>query len=105
MGQKVNPHGARVGVILDWSTKWYAGRKDFSKNLIADYDLRTWLKEKCEITVKEGRKIKLFEAGISHIDVARAGDKIDISIWVAKPGIAIGQGGAGVEELKAQLLA
>ncbi|MBR5379791.1 MAG: 30S ribosomal protein S3 [Clostridia bacterium] len=103
MGQKVNPHGARVGVILDWSTKWYAGRKDFSKNLIADYDLRTWLKEKCEITVKEGRKIKLFEAGISHIDIARAGDKIDISIWVAKPGIAIGQGGAGVEELKAQI--
>ena len=46
MGQKVNPHGARVGVILDWSTKWYAGKKDFSNNLIDDYKLRNWLKDK-----------------------------------------------------------
>ncbi|MBQ3761310.1 MAG: 30S ribosomal protein S3 [Clostridia bacterium] len=98
MGQKVNPHGARVGVIMDWSTKWYAGKKDFSKNLILDYDLRNWLKNECELTAKG--KVKLYEAGISHIDIARAGDKLDISIWVAKPGIVIGQGGAGVEELK-----
>ena len=46
MGQKINPHGARVGVILDWSTKWYAGKKDFSNNLIEDYNLRKMLKEK-----------------------------------------------------------
>jgi len=103
MGQKVNPHGARVGVILDWSTKWYAGKKDFSNNLVADYDLRKWLKNDCEITAKEGRKIKLNDAGISHIDLSRAGDKLEVSLWVAKPGIAIGQGGAGVEELKAQI--
>ena len=57
MGQKVNPHGARVGVILDWSTKWYAGKKDFSNNLIEDYKLRQMLKE------------KLYQAGISHIDI------------------------------------
>ena len=64
MGQKVNPHGARVGVILDWSTKWYAGKKDFSNNLIDDYKLRTWLKE------------KLNSAGISHIDIERSGEKV-----------------------------
>ena len=46
MGQKVNPHGARVGVILDWSTKWYAGKKDFSNNLVEDFNLRKMLKEK-----------------------------------------------------------
>ena len=91
MGQKVNPHGARVGVILDWSTKWYAGKKDFSKNLVADYDLRKWLKE------------KLYAAGISHIDLARAGEKLDVTVWTAKPGILIGKGGAGVEELKAEI--
>ncbi len=93
MGQKVNPHGARVGVIMDWSTKWYASKKDFSKNLIADYDLRKWLKE------------KLYAAGISHIDIARAGDKLDVTVWTAKPGILIGKGGAGVETLKKDIQA
>ena len=64
MGQKVNPHGARVGVILDWSTKWYAGKKDFSNNLIEDYNLRKMLKE------------KLDSAGISHIDIQRTDSKV-----------------------------
>ena len=65
MGQKVNPHGARVGVILDWSTKWYAGKKDFSNNLVEDYNLRKMLKAKLE------------SAGISlayaHLDVKLVG--------------------------------
>ena len=91
MGQKVNPHGARVGVILDWSTKWYAGKKDFSKNLIDDHKLRVWLKE------------KLNTAGISHIDIERSGDRIGINVYTAKPGIIIGKGGAGVETLKNEI--
>lgn len=91
MGQKVNPHGARVGVILDWSTKWYAGKKDFSNNLIEDYKLRKMLKEKLNI------------AGVSHIDIERAGTKLTVSVFTAKPGIVIGKGGQGVETLKKQV--
>ena len=91
MGQKVNPHGARVGVILDWSTKWYAGKKDFSNNLIEDYKLREMLKAKLGI------------AGVSHIDIERAGTKLTVSVFTAKPGIVIGKGGAGVETLKKQV--
>ncbi|MBR4234536.1 MAG: 30S ribosomal protein S3 [Clostridia bacterium] len=93
MGQKVNPHGARVGVIMDWSTKWYAGKKDFSNNLVDDHKLRVWLKD------------KLYAAGISHIDISRAGDKLEVGVWAAKPGIVIGQGGAGVETLKKEIIA
>ena len=91
MGQKVNPHGARVGVILDWSTKWYAGKKDFSNNLVEDYNLRKMLKE------------KLNQAGISHIDLQRAGEKLHVIVYTAKPGIVIGKGGAGVEALKKEV--
>jgi small subunit ribosomal protein S3 len=91
MGQKVNPHGARVGVIFDWSTRWYADRKGFANNLIEDYKLREMLKEKLNL------------AGISHIDVERAANKVTVSIFTAKPGIVIGRGGAGVEALKKQI--
>ena len=91
MGQKVNPHGARVGVILDWSTKWYAGKKDFSNNLIEDYKLRNMLKEKLNVS------------GISHIDIERSAGKVGVTIYTAKPGIVIGRGGAGVEALKKEI--
>ena len=91
MGQKVNPHGARVGVILDWSTKWYAGKKDFSNNLVEDYNLRKMLKK------------KLDSAGISHIDIQRTANKLHVSIYTAKPGVVIGKAGAGVEALKKEL--
>ena len=91
MGQKVNPHGARVGVILDWSTKWYAGKKDFSNNLIEDYKLREMLKEKLAVS------------GISHIDIERSAGKVGVTIYTAKPGIVIGRGGAGVEALKKEI--
>lgn len=91
MGQKVNPHGARVGVILDWSTKWYAGKKDFSNNLIEDYKLRQMLKE------------KLYQAGISHIDISRTNNRLHVIIFTAKPGIVIGRGGAGAEALKKEI--
>ncbi|MGI6238289.1 MAG: 30S ribosomal protein S3, partial [Christensenellales bacterium] len=91
MGQKIHPHGARVGVILDWSTKWYAGKREFSNNLIEDYELRKMLKE------------KLMMAGISRIDIQRTGARIQVQIFTAKPGIVIGRGGSGVEALKKEI--
>ena len=88
MGQKVNPHGARVGVIYDWSTRWYAGKKDFANNLVEDFKLRKMLKE------------KYFTTGISHIDIERTAQTMTVNIFTAKPGMIIGRGGAGIEELK-----
>ena len=88
MGQKVNPHGARVGVIFNWSTRWYAGKKDFANNLIEDFKLRKMLKE------------KYYATGISNIDIERSANRITINIFTAKPGMIIGRGGAGIESLK-----
>ena len=88
MGHKVNPHGARVGVIYDWSTRWYAGKKDFADHLVEDYKLRKMLKE------------KYFSTGISHIDIERTASSMTVNIFTAKPGMIIGRGGAGIEELK-----
>ena len=93
MGQKVNPHGARVGVILDWSTKWYAGKNDFSNNLVEDYNLRKMLKGKKELE----------NAGISRIDIQRTASKVVVTIYTAKPGVVIGKAGAGVEALKKEI--
>ena len=78
MGQKVNPHGARVGVIYDWSTRWYAGKKDFANNLVEDFKLRKMLKEKYFTTAQT----------------------MTVNVFTAKPGMIIGRGGAGIEELK-----
>ena len=91
MGQKVNPHGARVGVIMDWSTRWYANKKDFADNLEADFKLRKMLKDKLNV------------AGISHIDIERAVGKLTVTLFTAKPGVVIGKGGAGVEALKKEI--
>ena len=88
MGQKVNPHGARVGVIFDWSTRWYAGKKDFANNLVEDQKLRKMLKE------------KYYTTGISHIDIERTAQTITVNIFTAKPGMILGRGGAGIEALK-----
>ena len=93
MGQKVNPHGARVGVILDWSTKWYAGKKDFSNNLVEDYNLRKMLKGKKELE----------NAGISRIDIQRTASTVKVVVYTAKPGVVIGKAGAGVEALKKEI--
>ena len=93
MGQKVNPHGARVGVILDWSTKWYAGKNDFSNNLVEDYNLRKMLKGKKELE----------NAGISRIDIQRTASKVVVTVYTAKPGVVIGKAGAGVEALKKEI--
>ena len=88
MGQKVNPHGARVGVIFDWSTRWYAGKKDFANYLVEDHKLRDMLKE------------KYYATGISKIDIERTAKDITVNIFTAKPGMIIGRQGAGIEALK-----
>jgi len=93
MGQKVNPHGARVGVIFDWSTRWYAEKKDFANNLVEDYKLREMLKE------------KYYATGISRIDIERSANRTTINIFTAKPGMIIGRGGAGIEALKKDITA
>ncbi|NLX64117.1 MAG: 30S ribosomal protein S3 [Clostridiaceae bacterium] len=91
MGQKVNPHGLRIGIIKDWDTKWYASSKDFSSFLIEDVKLRRYIKN------------KLYIAGIARIEIERAANKIKINIHTAKPGIVIGKQGAGIEALRAEL--
>ena len=91
MGQKVHPHGARVGVIKDWDARWYANKKDFAANLEEDFRIREFLKE------------KLYAAGISRIEVERAANKITVGLHTGKPGIVIGKGGAGVEAVKKEL--
>ena len=90
MGQKVNPHGMRVGIIKDWNSKWYA-EADFSDNLVEDYNIRKFLKK------------KLYSAGVSKIDIERASDRVKIIIFTAKPGIVIGKGGAEIEKVKKEL--
>ena len=90
MGQKVNPHGLRVGVIKDWDSKWYA-EGDFADNLVEDYNIRTFLKK------------KLYSAGISKIEIERASDKVKIVIYTAKPGVVIGKGGAEIEKTKKEI--
>ncbi|MET3616844.1 small subunit ribosomal protein S3 [Peptoniphilus olsenii] len=91
MGQKVNPHGLRVGVIKDWDSKWYADKKNFADLLLEDNKIREYIKE------------KLYAAGISKIEIERAANRVKISIYTAKPGMVIGRGGAGVEELRKEV--
>lgn len=92
MGQKVNPHGLRVGVIKDWDTRWYANKKDFSKYLVEDKRIRDFVKAEC------------FKAGVSRIEIERKGDeKTLVAIATGKPGIIIGRQGAGIEDLKKKL--
>ena len=91
MGQKVNPHGLRVGVIKEWDSKWYAGDAEFSDYLIEDYNIRKYLKK------------KLYSAGVSKIEIERASDRVKVIIYTAKPGVIIGKGGAEIEITKQEL--
>ncbi len=91
MGQKVNPHGLRVGVIKDWDSKWYAEDASFSDFLVEDYNIRKFLKK------------KLYAAGISKIEIERTTDRIKVIIYTAKPGVVIGKGGAEIELTKKEL--
>ena len=90
MGQKVNPHGMRVGVIKDWDSKWYADA-EFSDYLVEDYNIRKFLKK------------KLYSAGISKIEIERAAGRVKVIIYTAKPGVVIGKGGAEIEVTKKEL--
>ncbi len=90
MGQKVNPHGLRVGVIDDWDSKWYAD-KDFADYLVEDHKIREFLKK------------KLYSAGVSKIEIERASDRVKVVVYTAKPGVVIGKGGAEIEKVKSEL--
>ena len=90
MGQKVNPHGLRVGVIKEWDSRWYA-EDEFSDFLVEDYKIRKYLKK------------KLYSAGVSRIEIERASDRVRVIIHTAKPGVIIGKGGAEIEATKTEL--
>ena len=91
MGQKVHPNGIRVGVIRDWSSKWYANDKDFSEYLVEDHKIREYVKK------------KLFISGISKIEIERTAKFVKVNVYTAKPGLVIGKGGNISEALKAEL--
>ena len=91
MGQKVNPHGLRVGVIKDWDSRWFTKDEEFGDTLVSDYKVREYLKK------------SLFLAGVPKIEIERFADKVRIHIHCAKPGVVIGRGGAEIEKLRAQL--
>ena len=89
MGQKVNPHGLRVGIIKDWDSRWYA-EKEFADFLVEDHTIRDFLKK------------KLYGAGISKVEIERSSDRVKAIVYTAKPGVVIGKGGAEIEKIKAE---
>ena len=91
MGQKVNPHGLRVGVIKDWDAKWYANKDNYSELLHEDIEIREHIKE------------KMFEAGISRIVIERAANRLKIDVHTARPGMVIGRGGSEVDALRQEI--
>ena len=91
MGQKVNPHGLRVGVIKDWDSRWFADKKEFGNLLLEDHNIRKFLKN------------RLYSSGVAKIEIERSANKVKIDLHVAKPGVVIGKAGAGIEALKAEL--
>ena len=91
MGQKMHPHGLRVGVIKDWNSKWYADKKNFSDYLVEDHKIREYVKK------------KLFVSGISKIEIERTAKVVKVNVYTAKPGLVIGKGGQIAETLKNDL--
>ncbi len=88
MGQKVNPHGLRVGVIKDWDSRWFANKSSFGDTLVEDYNVRKYIKK------------NLYAAGVPRIEIERVADKVRINVHCAKPGIVIGRGGENIEKLR-----
>lgn len=88
MGQKVNPHGLRVGVIKDWDSRWFADKSTFGDTLVEDYNIRNYIKK------------NLYSAGVPKIEIERFADKVRINIHCAKPGVVIGRGGEAIEKLR-----
>lgn len=91
MGQKMDPHGLRVGIIKDWDSKWYAGKKEFAEYLVEDYKIRAEIKK------------RLFVAGISKVEIERTAKNTKVNVYVAKPGLALGKNGEVVNKVKADL--
>lgn len=91
MGQKVNPHGMRVGINKDWSSRWYADSKHYSEYLVEDHKIREYIKK------------KLFVSGISKVEIERTAKFVRVNVFTAKPGLVIGKGGAIAESLKSEL--
>ena len=91
MGQKVHPHGLRVGIIKDWDSRWFMNDSDFGDNIVEDDKIRKFVKK------------ALFQAGVSKIEIEKKAGKVTVFVHAAKPGIVIGKGGAGTEKLKADL--
>jgi len=91
MGQKMDPHGLRVGIIKDWDSKWYAGKKDFAEYLVEDYKIRAEIKK------------RLFVAGISKVEIERTAKSTKVNVFVAKPGLALGKNGEVVNKVKADM--
>ena len=102
MGQKVNPHGLRVGVIKDWDSRWYA-EADFADNLVEDNKIRTFLKNFKYDNKDKNIHINLYNAGISHIQIERASNRVKVIVYTAKPGMVIGKGGSAIDEVRRQL--
>ncbi len=88
MGQKVNPHGLRVGVIKNWDSRWFVKDSEFGDTLVADYKLRKFLKN------------KLYAAGVPKVEIERDASRVRVHIHCAKPGLVIGKGGAEIEKLR-----
>jgi len=91
LGQKVNPHGLRVGVIKDWDAKWYANKDNYAELLHEDIEIRKYIKD------------KMFEAGISRIVIERAANRLKIDVHTARPGMVIGRGGSEVDALRKEI--
>ena len=91
MGQKVNPHGLRVGVIKGWDTQWYADKKDFAKNLKEDYEIRKFIKD------------KYYAAAVSRVAIERAASRVVVTVYTGKPGVLIGKAGSEIEVIKKDL--
>ena len=91
MGQKVNPHGLRVGVIKEWDAKWYADKKDFANNLVEDDKIRKFIKK------------KLYAAGIDKVEIERMSKRVKVHVHTSKPGIVIGKGGASIDALRKEV--
>jgi len=91
MGQKIHPHGIRVGIIKDWDAKWYADKKNYGNYVVEDFKIRKYIKK------------KLYASGVSKIETERSGEKIKVTVHTAKPGIVIGKAGAGIEDLRKEV--
>lgn len=91
MGQKVNPHGLRVGVIKEWDARWYADKKDFANNLVEDDKIRKFIKK------------KLYAAGIDKVEIERMSKRVRVHVHTSKPGIVIGKGGASIDLLRKEV--